>query len=160
MVIFEFLCPVCFAQVSPNNASIVSSKFRNPIYIFLFHHRWDLDHNGSLDVSELVLGLRKFQEAKNLATTVEESISTMLAFDADKNGILDRGEFAQFLSLFAKTALTELDELIDFMVVQSALKDNDEAEKVYVKTLGEKAQAQLQQRGNRAGLGKSWFGGK
>lgn len=53
---------------------------------------------------------------------------------------------------------TELDELIDFMVVQSALKDNDEAEKVYVKTLGEKAQAQLMKRGGGSGSGKKWFG--
>ena len=119
---------------------------------------WDLDHNQRLDVSELVLGLRKFQDAKNLATTVEESISTMLAFDANKDGELDREEFALFLSRFAKAAHTELDELIDFMVVQSALKDNDEAEKAYVKTLGEKAQAQLMKRGGGSGSGKKWFG--
>ena len=56
---------------------------------------WDLNHDGLLDVSELVLGLRKFQNAKNLATTVEESISAMLAFDSDKNGQLDRGEVSE-----------------------------------------------------------------
>lgn len=65
-------------------------------------------------------------------------------------------QFARFLSKFAKAARTELDELIDFMVVQSALKDNDEAEEAYVKTLGEKAQAQLMRRGGRRS--SKWFG--
>jgi len=119
---------------------------------------WDLNHDGNLDVSELVLGLRKFQDAKNLAITVDESISAMLAFDSDKNGQLDRGEFAHFLAKFAKTAHTALDELIDFMVVQSALRDNDEAEKAYVKALGEKAQAKLVRRGGGSSdSSKKWF---
>lgn len=68
-------------------------------------------------------------------------------------------QFAQLLAKFAKTAHTALDELIDFMVVQSALKDNDEAEKAYVKTLGEKAQAKLLRRGwGSSDSGKKWFG--
>lgn len=104
---------------------------------------WDLDHDGYIDFSELVLGMRKFQDAKHIDATLEESVAAMLQFDENDDQRLDRTEFAIFLAKFSSKVGVDLHELIDFMVVTSALKDNDEAEKEYVNSIKAAATEQI-----------------
>lgn len=104
---------------------------------------WDLDHNGTIDFAELVLGMRKFQDAKDMDATLEESVAAMLQFDENDDQQFDRTEFAIFLTKFSSTVGVDLHELIDFMVVTSALKDNDEAEKEYVDSIKAAAVEQI-----------------
>ena len=59
----------------------------------------------------------------------------MKNFDTDSDDSLDRNEFALFVVTFANTLGTDLHEMIDFMIVASALKDNSEDEKKYIKSL-------------------------
>mmetsp|Transcript_12828 Transcript_12828/g.19504 ORF Transcript_12828/g.19504 Transcript_12828/m.19504 type:complete len:474 (-) Transcript_12828:239-1660(-) len=127
---------------------------------------WDLDHSGTIDFSEMMLGMRKFHEAKGLEMTLEETIATIKQFDTNHDLSLDRKEFAILLVKFSKTVKAELHELIDFMVVQSALKDNDDADKAYVASVKNHAIAEIKEK-NRGALRASftqsvtsWFGKK
>ena len=96
---------------------------------------WDLDHSGTLEYSEFALGMRKFQEAKDIDTTVEETMAAMVAYDSNNDQKLDRKEFAEFLIHFAEASDVSLNELIDFMVVMSSLRDNSEAEAKYITSI-------------------------
>mmetsp|Transcript_19325 Transcript_19325/g.32093 ORF Transcript_19325/g.32093 Transcript_19325/m.32093 type:complete len:475 (+) Transcript_19325:254-1678(+) len=96
---------------------------------------WDIDHSGDLDFEEVVLGFRKFHEAKSVDQTLEESIATIRSFDSDADGTLSREEFARLVICFAKAANVSSHELIDFMVVTSAVKDNSTVEKAYIKSV-------------------------
>lgn len=80
---------------------------------------WDIDHSGDLDFEEVVLGFRKFHEAKSVDQTLEESIAAIQSFDSNKDGKLSREEFARLVIAFAKAAKVSTHELIDFMVVTS-----------------------------------------
>ena len=122
---------------------------------------WDLDHSGTLDFSEFALGMRKFHEAKDVETTVEESMEAMISFDTDRDQKLDRKEFAEFLIQFAATANVSLNELIDFMVVSSSLKDNSEAETAYISSVKERSTKQMKERvmeNNPLSFGNLWRG--
>lgn len=67
--------------------------------------------------------------------TVEESIAVMNTFDKDSKNKLNRKEFIAFLTRFAKIAEVDLPDLIDFMVVTTALKENTDAEKDYLNAI-------------------------
>ena len=105
--------------------------------------RWDTDHDGQLDFSELALGMRKFQSTKTLEETAAEAVAAMLTFDEDDNQKLDRIEYAVFLAKYAQAAEIDLRELIDFMCVTSALKDNSEAEKAYIESISAQASEEI-----------------
>jgi Ca2+-binding EF-hand superfamily protein len=89
---------------------------------------WDLDHSGYLELSELVLGLRKFNRTKDIDATVKECVTAMRSFDDNNDQRLDEHEFATFLARFASTANVSLEELVDFMIVEFVTKDTCEEE--------------------------------
>ena len=72
-----------------------------------------------------------------MQTTVDEAISLMDAFDLDQDQKLNRSEFILFLVQFAKMAETDFDEMLDFMIVTAAIKENSEAEVKYLKSLND-----------------------
>ena len=107
---------------------------------------WDEDGNGYIDFTEFVLGLRKFQEKKEIGATLAECITMMKRFDHDGNQQLDRKEFCQLIAEFASTALTiDVDELVDFMIVETALRENTEEERRYVRRMSGHASMHLSQ---------------
>lgn len=112
---------------------------------------WDLDHSGTLEYSEFALGMRKFQEAKDIDTTVEETMAAMVAYDANNDQKLDRKEFAGFLIHFAEASDVSVSELIDFMVVTSSLRDNSEAEAKYIASIKDRTTNEMKQRARAAG---------
>ena len=57
------------------------------------------------------------------------------SFDDNNDGKLSREEFAKMVITFAKSASVSPHELIDFMVVTSAVKDNSTVEKAYIKSV-------------------------
>lgn len=78
---------------------------------------------------------RKFAETRTLQQTVDEAITVMKSFDTNSDDSLDRDEFALFVVKFASALGADLHEMVDFMIVASALKDNSEEEKKYIKSL-------------------------
>ena len=103
---------------------------------------WDLDRDDQVNFQELSLGLRKFQETTAMDDCIHESVTIMNKFDASHEGSLGRSEFAQFLVTFAKQAAKQQDnntstftDLVDFMIVTTALKTNSETEKAYIESL-------------------------
>ena len=68
--------------------------------------------------------------------TVEESIKVMTEFDVDGNQKLDRNEFALFVAKFSSMLGSDVHDMIDFMIVTTALKDNSESEEKYIKSIG------------------------
>ena len=97
---------------------------------------WDRDGDGKLDFEELALGLRKFEESTTLEATVDETASIMSSFDISHDGGLHREEFAVFVIKFATLLRSDLNDMIDFMIVTTALKENTEAEKKYMNAVG------------------------
>lgn len=71
---------------------------------------------------------------------MEESKHVMKHFDNSHSGNLDKQEFASFVVNFATTAAVDLLDMLDFMLVVMALKENAEAEKEYVKEVQRNAQ--------------------
>ena len=61
----------------------------------------------------------------------------MGTFDLDGDQTLNNKEFVVFLVQFANLAGADLDDMLDFMIVTSGLKENTEAEVNYVKALTE-----------------------
>jgi Ca2+-binding EF-hand superfamily protein len=96
---------------------------------------WDTNHDDFISVSELVVGMRKFQQAMDIEESVQEAALAMLAFDSNQDQKLDRVEFAVALTSFAKSVGVDPLDLVDFMVVVSALADDDETEKAYLKAI-------------------------
>ena len=96
---------------------------------------WDLDGNNYLDTEEFVLGMLKFQQSHNVPVALSESVDAVTAFDQDGDNRLDRKEFGDLLRKFSAACEVVLDELIDFMVIQSVLVDNDNNERAYLASL-------------------------
>jgi Ca2+-binding EF-hand superfamily protein len=118
---------------------------------------WDLDHSGTLEFSEFALGVRKFQEAKDMDSTVDDAVAAMMSFDSDGDQQLDKAEFARFLVQFAASCNVPLSDLIDFMVVSSSLKDNISAETSYIASIKERTTSQMRQKA-RASKNGGLFG--
>lgn len=96
----------------------------------------DLDHNGVIDTGELTTALRKFhQTSMDLMITIDEAIASIDRFDRNHDGSLNKHEFASMLMFFAGAAEVSVHELIDFMVVQVALKDEDLKDQAYIHSL-------------------------
>lgn len=95
----------------------------------------DRDHDGTLNITELALFIRKFQPSKELDTTISESIRAMFAADLNGDNRLDQKEFVQLLSIFATASGVALHQVVDFLVVEIALRDDDEKEREYIEEL-------------------------
>jgi hypothetical protein len=68
---------------------------------------------------------------------VEESIKVMNDFDTNDDQQLDRNEFALFVARFSSVLDADMHEMVDFMIVTSAMKENSETEKKYIQSIGE-----------------------
>lgn len=111
---------------------------------------WDEDKSGYLDFREFMLGLRKFQWAMSSNNTIDDAILAIVHFDKDQDQKLGIEEFAQILAKFAKAMKVALNELIDFMVVQSVMRDNDERDKQYVEKVKKQVMKKIQKDQPRA----------
>lgn len=131
---------------APDTMDIIQYRKMERLFIL-----WDTDNDMSISVAELALGMRKFHEQKDIDETVEDSISSMITFDANLDGRLNKPEFAHFIEQLAIASDVEMNELLDFMVVTSVSKKNSIEEVRYVEYIGKKVQKQLKrgQRGRR-----------
>jgi len=93
---------------------------------------FDEGHDDKIDAKELTLGLAKFHATTGMDQTAEESAQVMKAFDLNHDGKLGHHEFSSFIVNFASRAGMELLDLMDFMIVVMALKDNTAAQEEYV----------------------------
>jgi len=121
-------------ETSEALAEVTESQLKKSNSLF---YLWDMDEDGKLDLKELILGLRKFEQTESMKSTVEEAFGLMDAYDVDGDHTLDPAEFCLFMVEFAKLAGTDLDDTLDFMIVQSAMQENSEAEVKYLKALSE-----------------------
>uniref|UniRef100_A0A7S2MT52 EF-hand domain-containing protein n=1 Tax=Helicotheca tamesis TaxID=374047 RepID=A0A7S2MT52_9STRA len=95
----------------------------------------DLDNDGAIDFHELTLGLRKFSEREDMRSTIEKAMSVINTFDTEGKQKLNKQEFALFIAEFARKSEADVRELVDFMLVCSALKETPEKEEAYIKSL-------------------------
>ena len=100
---------------------------------------WDLDVDGFIDFGELVLGLRRFQQTTSMERTMTEAILLMNDFDSNRDAMLGIRDFAKFLTAYAHKISANLDDLIDELIVYTALRGDDATEKLYIESV--KAQA-------------------
>lgn len=90
-----------------------------------------------------MMGLGKFNQTKDVEITLDDTVKAIRSFDDNGDAKLDRVEFGHMLSLFATKTKIPLHELIDFMVVTSALKDNDEGMMSYIASVKARATDQV-----------------
>jgi Ca2+-binding EF-hand superfamily protein len=102
-----------------------------------------MDHSGKLDLEEIMMGLGKFNQTKDVEITLDDTVRAIRSFDDNGDAKLDRAEFRHMLSLFAVKTKIPLHELIDFMVVTSALKDNDDGLMAYIASVKARATDQV-----------------
>jgi len=86
---------------------------------------WDVDGDGTITHSELVVGLRKFQKAAGVVDDAEQHAKAMLKFDTNGDRRLNRQEFARAIVGYAKVSNVAVHDLIDFMVVTSVLHEDE-----------------------------------
>ena len=96
---------------------------------------WDHNSDGKLDAREFALGLRLFQESKHIDHTISESMNVLFAFDQDGDNQLDRIEFSVMLQKFSIANGVDLWELIDYMVITSAMNEVKTKESAYIASL-------------------------
>ena len=136
---------------APDTMDIIQYRKLERLFIL-----WDADNDMSISVAELALGMRKFHDQKDIDETVEDSISSMITFDTNRDGRLDKAEFARFIEQLAIASNAELNELLDFMVVTSVSRENSIEEVRYVEQIGKKVQQELKRDKERGdGPGRS-----
>jgi len=136
-------------SLSPTRVSITAQQYEKVKMLF---DLWDLNHSGQINFEEFFLGLRKFHDTKDYATTFAETTAAMSRFDINEaNGKLDLIEFSMALSEFASYSNVDLEELIDFMVVKSALTHNSDTERNYLARMTKRQQIRQQ-------MGRLWRG--
>eukprot|EP00542_Grammatophora_oceanica_P012965 CAMPEP_0194029746 /NCGR_PEP_ID=MMETSP0009_2-20130614/3405_1 /TAXON_ID=210454 /ORGANISM="Grammatophora oceanica, Strain CCMP 410" /LENGTH=468 /DNA_ID=CAMNT_0038669513 /DNA_START=60 /DNA_END=1466 /DNA_ORIENTATION=+ len=111
---------------------------------------FDSDHSGTVDLKELALGLRCFQKANNLDESLDSSIEAFQAADSDNDGSLDVKEFGIMLAKFAEATHVDVDDLIDFMLVHTAVN--------YDHKLGKDEERKLDRIMNRGRRSSGFFG--
>ena len=79
--------------------------------------------------------MRKFQESRDVVDSIEDIQKFWDAVDDNHDGSLDKDEFAELVLNFSTVANVELHAFIDFMVVQSTLKNNSDVEAAYIQNM-------------------------
>ena len=82
---------------------------------------WDINNDGYISKKELAIGLRHFHEASHEEGDPEEEATSLIELDQDGDHLLDRLDFARALGTFAEEAGKSLHDMIDFMVVTTAI---------------------------------------
>lgn len=100
------------------------SDLPSPERLDVLFQLFDTNHNGVIDLGELVLGIRKFQSNKELDETFNETLSALLSVDNNDDKLLDRQEFSHFIQNLAASCGADIDDLVDFMILQSAYVDS------------------------------------
>jgi len=98
---------------------------------------YDTSGEGMISLEELLLTCRKFHRTRGipLDSTVNETVTTMLNYDKDKNQNMDLNEFALCVVRFSKICHKELDEMIDFLANAIRLGVNTPEEISYMKAM-------------------------
>ena len=78
------------------------------------------------------MGLRKFATKKEVDETFLDSMDILSASDTNGDGTLDVTEFSLLLHKFAATSHVHIQDLIDFMIMQSVLLDHNKDDAFYV----------------------------
>jgi Ca2+-binding EF-hand superfamily protein len=92
----------------------------------------DLTKDGFLDAVKVALFLRKYQSKQvDLDETMQETIESILAIDQNQDKKLDRKDFTILVSRLAHATGLQVHRFIDFVVVQTALKDDNARERAY-----------------------------
>jgi Ca2+-binding EF-hand superfamily protein len=96
---------------------------------------FDVDNDGTIGPHEFVLGMRSIQLDKSLDDLISESINVLFSFDKDGDLVLNRVEFGKLFSSLATTNGVDLQDMLGYMLVKSALHDSSDAEKKYIATV-------------------------
>lgn len=86
---------------------------------------WDVNHDGEITFSELIIGLQTFQDAARIDGDAEWQARAFLRFDSDGDNRLNQREFAEAMIHYAKSFGVELHTLIDFMCVTNGTSGGD-----------------------------------
>ena len=86
---------------------------------------WDFDQSGDVTLSELSVGLKKFQSAAGIKDDAYQQAVSLLGFDTNGDKALGRHEFVHAMVHYSKAFNADLHELIDFMVVTTGLKQKN-----------------------------------
>jgi len=123
---------------------------------------WDLDHGGSLDVTECALAIYQYQKSSGkdseatLESVYEWTRNALDIVDENHDLRLDLKEFSILLQTLAKESNVNLRRLIDFLLVRSALQSNhggdENTSRQYMETI-----QQLDKQRNEESFHNSFF---
>jgi Ca2+-binding EF-hand superfamily protein len=93
----------------------------------------DTDTAGFVEVHELIMSIRKLQgTSKDIDEAIEDTVALIAHVDKKHDQRVDLREYAFFISALASALNTDVNELVSYLAVELALRDNDEKEKAYV----------------------------
>eukprot|EP01134_Creolimax_fragrantissima_P006123 CFRG6123T1 len=83
---------------------------------------WDHDKDGLLSLQELAMGLSKFQPTADISNIIVQASATLMEYDVSHTRSLDRVEFTALVVNLADTADAPIEEIVDFLLLQSSIK--------------------------------------
>jgi len=122
----------------------------------------DKDNSGFIDAHELVMSIRKLQgTSKDIDATIEDTVALIAHVDKDQDQQLDLQEYAAFIATLASTLDTDINELVSYLAVELALRDNCEMEEAYVLKMKKRVvrKVKAKQLGSNSSQWK-WFNGR
>lgn len=107
----------------------------------------DMTKDGYLDVMEVALFFRKYQsDVVDMEETIKETLDAIAAVDQNGDLKLDRKDFSILVTKLAHGSMVEIHRFVDFLVVQTALKDNDEKDLNYLDAYRKLQEAEHEQK--------------
>ena len=95
----------------------------------------DLSKDGFLDIAEVALFLRKHQSDQvDMDETFHATIDSMVAVGHNEDKKLDRRDFTILVMRLARGAGVQVHRFVDFLLIQSALKDDKKKDMEYIAT--------------------------
>ena len=90
---------------------------------------FDSDGDDKIDFAELLRLMRSFEPTVSRSQVEADAVEGFAEFDAEKDGFMDRVEFAEWLTSFCKKTTANMDEVLEFLLTAAALGKH--AESVY-----------------------------
>jgi Ca2+-binding EF-hand superfamily protein len=122
----------------------------------------ETDNSGFVEVHELVMSIRKLQgTSKDIDQTIEDTVALIAHVDKKQAQRVDLREYAAFISTLASALNTDVNELVSYLAVELALRDNDEEEQAYVIRMKKRVirKIKAKQLGAEQGSSWRWFNG-
>lgn len=120
----------------------------------------DTDGSGFIEADEMVISFRKLQgTSKDIDETIEDAVTMIAEVDRDKDQRLNLDEYAVLLCSLASSLDTDVNELVSYMAVELALRDDNEADLDYARKMKKRVARKVKAKELQSESSWKWLNG-